>query len=126
MPRRPSARTLTVVANTVAHYLDGGGSAVIQTVAPVSDNAGGWTFGTTVHGTVDVFMRPQRANGQIEVAGQAAAEQQEYFMAFGTTVTIALTNQIVYDGGTYEVRNVEYSTGITWTPFQSVRVVKLT
>lgn len=126
MPRRPSTRTLSVVANTMAHYLDGGGSAVIQTVAPVSDNAGGYTFGTTIHGTVDVFMRPKRAYGQIEVAGQAVAEQQEYFMAFGTTVTIALTNQIVYDGGTYEVRNVEYSTGITWTPFQSVRVVKLT
>lgn len=126
MPRRPSPRTLSVVANTVAHYLDGGGSAVIQTVAPVSDNAGGYTFGTTIHGTVDVFMRPKRAYGQIEVAAGAAAEQQEYFMAFGTTVTIALTNQIVYGGGTYEVRNIEFSTGVTWTPQQVARVVKVT
>jgi len=125
MPRRPSLRTLAVVANTAAHYLDGGGSAVIQSITTTNDGAGGWTVGTTILGTVDVFMRPMRTFGQIDTAGQAAAEQQEYLMALGTTVPVDLKYQIVYSGATYEVRNVEFTTSITWTPMQSVRVVRI-
>lgn len=123
--RTPSNRTIAAVRSTVNEYLNSAGSAVIRQRTQVSDGAGGWSFGTTIHGTVPAWILPMGAPNQIQVAGGAVSEKVAYTLICGTAVPLALNYEVVFGGSTYEVRAIEHAADVQHQAFQRAVVERI-
>lgn len=123
--KTPSSRTIAAVRASVDTYLNSAGSAVICQRTQISDGAGGWTFGTTIHGTVPAWILPLRATGQIQVAGGAVSEKLAYTLICGTAVPLALNYEVVFGANTYEVRVIEHTADVQYQAFQRAVVERV-
>ena len=81
------------------------GTAVIKTMARVSDGMGGSTTTWTATGTVDARMDYLARTGDTEdVEGARVAEVMDYVCTVPYNTAVPATARIEYDGTEYEVQ----------------------